>query len=178
MCRNAERERWPIFVTPIMDIDPQNICSESFRAYPETVYLARELVKSALASWGLGAFEGDAVQIMSELASNAARLCEGRNIRVWTSRIDQGVEMCVWDDHPGRPVIQRPTLTGTSGRGLLLVQAYASGGCGWFELAAGKAVWARLAIDHAYMLDAARRAGSPITKPLRHVPRPSAHLHL
>lgn len=94
--------------TPIMDIDPQNIFSANFRAYPESVYLARELVKSARLL-GLGAFEGDAVLIMSELASNAARLCEGRIIRVWISRIDQGVELCVWDDHPGRPSCNSPT---------------------------------------------------------------------
>jgi anti-sigma regulatory factor (Ser/Thr protein kinase) len=160
-----------------MDIDPQNIFSETFRAYPETVYLARELVKSALASWGLGAFEGDAVQITSELASNAARLCKGRIIRVWISRIDQGVEMCVWDDHPGRPVIQQPHQFGTSGRGLILVQAFASGGCGWFELGEGKAVWSRIAIDYGYMLGAARGAGCPIVRPLRHVDRPHTPLH-
>lgn len=161
----------------IMDVDPQNMLSETFRAYPETVYLARELVRSALASWGLSAFEGDACQIMTELASNAARLCKGRNIRVWTSRIDQGVEMCVWDDHPGRPVIQQPHLFDTSGRGLVLVQAFASGGCGWFALGEGKAVWARIAIDHGYMLNAARRAGRPIVGPLRHVDRPCTPLH-
>ncbi|WP_348637820.1 ATP-binding protein [Actinomadura madurae] len=158
--------------TPIMDIDPQNIFSANFRAYPESVYLARELVKSALASWGLGAFEGDAVLIMSELASNAARLCEGRIIRVWISRIDQGVELCVWDDHPGRPVMQQPHQLCTSGRGLILVQAFATGGCGWFELGEGKAVWSRIAIDYGYMLGAARGAGSPIVSPLRHVDRP------
>ena len=160
-----------MFVTPIMDTNPQNIFSETFRAYPETVYLARELVRSALASWGLGAFEGDACQIMTELASNAARLCEGRSIRAWAARIDQGVEMCVWDDHPGRPVIRQPHPFDTSGRGLVLVQAFASGGCGWFELGAGKAVWARIAIDHAYLLGAAHRAGCPITEPLPHVDR-------
>lgn len=104
--------------TPVMDIDPQNIFAATLQAYPESVHLARELVRSALASWGLGAFEGDAVQIMSELASNAARLCEGRTIRAWVSRIDQGVEMCVWDDHPGRPAIQQPHPFDTSGRGL------------------------------------------------------------
>jgi len=164
-------------VTSIMDTNPQDIFSETFRAYPETVYLARELVKSALASWGLGAFEGDAVQIMSELASNAARLCEGRNIRVWTSRIDQGIEMCVWDDHPGRPVIQQPHQFDTSGRGLILVHAFASGGCGWFELGAGKAVWARIAIDYAYMLGAARRTGCPVVRPLPHVDRPRTPLN-
>lgn len=162
--------------TPIMDKNQQNILSEIFRAYPETVYLARELVKSALASWGLGAFEGDAVQIMSELASNAARLCEGRKIRVWVSRIDQGVEMCVWDDHPDRPVVQQPHEFGTSGRGLILVQAFASGGCGWFELGEGKAVWARIAIDHGYMLGAAREAGCPILAPLQRVDRPHVPL--
>ncbi|TDC36451.1 ATP-binding protein [Actinomadura sp. KC345] len=134
-------------------------------------------MRGALGSWGLGAFEGDACQIMSELASNAARLCEGGNIRVWTSRISQGVEMCVWDDHPGRPVIQEPHPFATSGRGLILVQAFASGGCGWFDLGAGKAVWARIAIDHGYMLGAAHRTGSPIVGPLRHVDRPPVPLH-
>ncbi|NKZ02944.1 ATP-binding protein [Actinomadura latina] len=159
-----------------VDIDQQNILSETFRAYPETVYLTRELARSALASWGLGAFEGDACQIMTELASNAARLCKGRNIRVWVSRIDQGVELCVWDDHPGRPVIQQPHPFDTSGRGLVLVQAFASGGCGWFEVGAGKAVWARIAIDRGHMINAAREAGLPIVGRLRHVERPRTPL--
>ncbi|WP_433473933.1 ATP-binding protein [Spirillospora sp. CA-142024] len=114
---------------------------------------------------------------MSELASNAARLCEGRDIRAWVSRIDQGVEMCVWDDHPGRPAIQQPHPFGTSGRGLVLVQAFASGGWGWFELGEGKAVWSRIAIDYGYMLGAARTVGCPITRPLRHVDRPHIPLH-
>jgi hypothetical protein len=160
-----------------MDTNPQDIFSETFRAYPETVYLTRELVRGALASWGLGAFEGDACQIMTELASNAARLCEGRNIRAWVGRADHGVEMCVWDDHPGRPVIRQPCPFDTSGRGLILVQTFASGGCGWFGLGAGKVVWARIAIDYGYMLDAARRAGRPIVEPLRHVDRPGTPLH-
>lgn len=162
---------------PVMDIDSQNIFGATFRAYPGTVCLARELVKGALDSWGLGAFRGDACQIMSEITSNAARLSKGRIIRVWISRIAQGVEMCVWDDHPGRPVIQQPNPFDTSGRGLILVQAFASGGSGWFELGAGKAVWARIAVDYGYMLGAARRAGCPIIRPLRHVDRPHTALH-
>jgi hypothetical protein len=42
---------------------------------------------------------------------------------------------------------------------------------------AGKAVWARIAVDHGYMIDAARRAGRPIVRPLPHVDRPRTPSH-
>lgn len=150
----------------------EDIYTGTFTAAEETIYLTRNLVRSALDMWGLEAYASDACQIMSELASNAARLTESRAFRAWVSRIDVGIELCVWDDHPGRPVIQQPHPFDVSGRGLILVQAFASGGCGWFDQGAGKTVWARIAIDYGYMYAAARRAGCPIVGPLRHVQRP------
>ncbi|GAA4233887.1 hypothetical protein GCM10022254_37440 [Actinomadura meridiana] len=137
----------------------------------ETVYLTRDLVRSGLSAWGLDAYGSDACQIMSELASNAARYCVSEKMRAWVSRLDVGVEMCVWDDHPGRPVLQTPGQFSQHGRGLILVQAFASGGCGWTELATGKLVWARIAIEERVMRAAALGAGRPIVGRLPHVDR-------
>lgn len=156
----------------VMDTSP-NQYSEQFTACPETVYLTRSLVRTALSAWGLDEYESDACQIMSELASNAAQLCEGKTIRAWVSRIDSGIELCVWDEHPGQPEVQTPTRFQECGRGLIIVQAFASGGCGWCRLGAGKTVWARIAIDMRQMRDAARRAGAPIVGRLPHVDRPT-----
>lgn len=140
-------------------------------ACPEAVYLTRGLVQSSLKAWGLDAYRSDACQIMSELAANAARLCLSEKIRAWISRLDVGIEICVWDDHPGRPVLRSPGQFSQHGRGLILVQAFATGGCGWAELAAGKIVWARIAIDERFMRAAASSAGCPIVGTLRHVDR-------
>ncbi|WUI00168.1 ATP-binding protein [Spirillospora sp. NBC_00431] len=133
--------------------------------------MARDLVRSGLDAWGLDAYRTDACQIMSELAANAARHCVGEEMRAWISRVDVGVEICVWDDHPGRPVLQTPGPFSQHGRGLILVQAFATGGCGWAELAAGKIVWARIAIDERLMRAAAVAAGRPIVGDLPRVDR-------
>ena len=134
----------------------------------ETVYLTRDLVRSSLNAWGLDAYSGDACQIMSELASNAARFCLSEKMRAWISRLDVGIEVCVWDDHPGRPVLQAPEQSSQHGRGLILVQAFATGGCGWAEHADGKVVWARIAIDERFMRSAALAAGRAIVGDLPH----------
>ncbi|MFI0370426.1 ATP-binding protein [Actinomadura sp. 1N219] len=134
--------------------------------------MTRDLVQSSLITWGLNAYSSDACQIMSELASNAARFCLSAKMRAWISRIDVGIELCVWDDHPGRPVLQSPGQFSQHGRGLILVQAFATGGCGWAELAAGKIVWARIAIDERSMRAAASSAGCPIVGDLPRVDRP------
>ncbi|WP_433465517.1 ATP-binding protein [Spirillospora sp. CA-128828] len=144
------------------------------KACPDSVYLTRALVREALDGWGLAAYESDACQIMGELAGNAATLCEGAEIRAWVSRIDVGVELCVWDAHPGRPELQSPREGAECGRGLIIVQAFASGGWGWCSLGQGKIVWARIAIDYAFMLSGARAAGRPVVGPLPHVDRPTA----
>ncbi|MFI0405410.1 ATP-binding protein [Actinomadura sp. 3N508] len=144
----------------------------SITACRETVYLTRELVQSSLNAWGLSAYSSDACQIMSELASNAARFCLSEKMRAWISRIDVGIELCVWDDHPGRPVLQSPGQFSQHGRGLILVQAFATGGCGWAELGAGKTVWARIAVSEQIMRSAAQAAGCPILGALPHVDRP------
>ena len=149
----------------------EDVYRQSITACPETVYLARELVKSALASWGLSAYEGDAVQIMSELASNAARHSAGRRYDVWVCRHAHGMDVCVWDDGPGVPVIQQPHPFGASGRGLILVQAFAAR-TGWYQQGAGKTVWARVAVDARTIYESARRVGCPIGGALRTVNRP------
>lgn len=143
------------------------------KACPASVYLTRALVREALDGWGLTAYASDACQIMAELAGNAATLCEGDMIRAWVSRIDAGIELCVWDGHPGRPKVQMPRHGTECGRGLIIVQAFASGGWGWCSLREGKIVWARIAIDYAFIMAAARNAGRPVVGPLPHVDRPT-----
>ncbi|TYK47119.1 ATP-binding protein [Actinomadura decatromicini] len=151
--------------------DQTNQFAVRVTACRETVYLTRDLVRSSLNVWGLNAYRSDACQIMSELASNAARYCVSEKMCAWVSRLDVGIEMCVWDDHPGRPLLQTPGYFGAHGRGLIIVQAFATGGCGWAELAAGKVVWARIAIDERFIRAAALSAGCPIVGALPHMDR-------
>lgn len=160
--------------TALMDRSAHQRSQTLTKACPDSVYLTRALVRESLDGWGLSAYASDACQIMGELAGNAATLCEGDMVRAWVSRIDAGIELCVWDGHPGRPVLQSPWDGAECGRGLILVQAFASGGWGWCSLAEGKIVWARIAVDYAFMLSAARAVGRPVVGPLPHVRRPVA----
>jgi anti-sigma regulatory factor (Ser/Thr protein kinase) len=119
-------------------------------AYAENVYLVRNLVDQAVDSWGLSEnvrFTGRL--ILTELATNAVRLYEGREIYVWVSR--QGgrhlLELAVWDPDPGNlPTILPPTEYGECGRGLALAYELSGRRLGWYRstTACGKVVWARV----------------------------------
>src|SRR4051794_35365858 len=120
------------------------------RGYAENVYLVRKLVDHAVEVWRMpDDVRNTGRLILTELATNAARLYEGKELRVWAAIHpgDLGVlEMAVWDPDPYRPPVILPmTEYGESGRGLALVSELSKQRLGWYrsETTSGKVVWAR-----------------------------------
>ncbi|WP_413801091.1 ATP-binding protein [Streptomyces iranensis] len=120
-----------------------------FEPRPESVRLAREFTAAALASWDLGKLAEDVCLCVSELASNA--LVYGttpeRGFLVRLA-LDDFVRLEVHDsrnssrgDH--QPHVRHPSPTGTSGRGLLIVQMLADGWGVENREPCGKTVWSR-----------------------------------
>ncbi|MEV5751770.1 ATP-binding protein [Actinoallomurus sp. NPDC052308] len=119
-------------------------------AYAENVYLVRNLVDQAVDSWGLSENVRFAGQlILTELATNAVRLYEGKEVHVWVSS-QAGrdlLELAVWDPDPDNlPKILPLTECGESGRGLALAYELSDQRLGWYRstTARGKVVWARV----------------------------------
>lgn len=119
-------------------------------AYAENVFLVRNLVDQAVDAWGLSGNARYAGQlVLTELTTNAVRLYEGEEIRVWVAHeADRRLlELAVWDPDPSRrPRLLPLTEYGESGRGLALVYELSDRRLGWYRSATtgGKVVWARV----------------------------------
>ncbi|GAA4617519.1 hypothetical protein GCM10023195_78240 [Actinoallomurus liliacearum] len=115
-------------------------------ACPENVYLVRNLVDQAVASWGLAELRDLGRLILTELATNATRQYPGALINVWVARPAHPViEVGVWDpDTATMPRIVDPGEADESGRGLFLIRELTNGRLGWQPSPhRGKVVWAR-----------------------------------
>ncbi|MFI0366841.1 ATP-binding protein [Actinomadura sp. 1N219] len=124
---------------------------------PASVGLARTLADSRLRNWDYFHILDDALLIVSELVTNAARQTPNQEIRVQVSRDADGLIIAVWDRDPQYPRPKpRTTLTledldisedafdDNGGRGLHIVRAL-SVRCGATrDPAGGKWVWARM----------------------------------
>ncbi|MER6748038.1 ATP-binding protein [Streptomyces fungicidicus] len=119
--------------------------SETLPREPESAAVARRLVRTALATWGLEEHIDDAVVVITELVSNA--VVHGRlpSIRVIVSRPTKNwVRLGVVDRSKAVPVM-RTDSNGDQlqGRGLVLVDAlterWGTDLYGW-----GKQVWGEL----------------------------------
>jgi anti-sigma regulatory factor (Ser/Thr protein kinase) len=108
----------------------------------ETVPHARRFARQTLAGWGLDVFEESASLLVSELVTNA--VLHART-EVTVSLVDHGdrVVLSVGDGSPVLPVQRRHSREAATGRGLLLLDRYATG-YGVARGAAGKQVWAVL----------------------------------
>jgi len=129
----------------------QNRIFVGFHAYKENVYLARSIVDQAADRWNLPRHVvDDAKSIIGELAVNAVQAAPGHSIGAWIVRDEAHgwVEISVWDPNPEVPKRQAIDLMSERGRGLLIVEAFATAGCGVRPGAGsgtgGKYVWARL----------------------------------
>ena len=147
---------------------------------PQSARTARGLLGTALAAWGLAAWQSDAAVIVSELVTNGV-MHANTALMLNICSDEDWLEVAVEDDSPW-PVQQRPqrqdvaadlvmlmqaeqhlgqqlderdvrldvgtagTLAG--GRGLLLVEALADEWGVTPRGDSGKAVWARLAVNH------------------------------
>lgn len=119
-------------------------------AYVENVFLVRNLVDQAVDAWGLSGNARYAGRlVLTELTTNAVRLYEGKEIRVWVANeADRRLlELAVWDPDPSRlPRLLPLTEYGESGRGLALAYELSDRRLGWYRSATtgGKVVWARV----------------------------------
>jgi anti-anti-sigma factor len=106
---------------------------------------ARQVTRDACVAWGLPHLADDAELIVSEIVANAV-LHAGGPVDVVLTRRERHLHMSVRDRSPVRPVRSIPDPeTAQGGRGLLLLDAVASG-WGAAATAEGKTVWATLRI--------------------------------
>ncbi|WP_338684010.1 ATP-binding protein [Streptomyces acidiscabies] len=111
---------------------------------PESVGEARDLVRTALAAWGLDSLIDDAALLMSELLANAVLHARGKSVRVTVNRpTDDSVLLSVVDRAPGQvPYPRTASPEATGGRGLLLVDL-AAHHWGYHFLGSGRAPWGK-----------------------------------
>ncbi len=124
---------------------------------PSAVGLARTLAGARLNQWNCRHISDDALLLVSELVTNAARQTPHEEIRLQVSRDVGGIVVAVWDASPEIPQARPlPEVTlddldavdgsfdDPGGRGLPLVQAL-SQACGVTkDPRGGKWIWARL----------------------------------
>ncbi|MFF3453725.1 ATP-binding protein [Streptomyces sp. NPDC002730] len=99
--------------------------SETLPCEPESAATARQLVRTALAAWGLGHLVDDGTLIVTELVANAAEHSRSRLIRVVVTQPSETyVRIGVVDKSRAIPLM-RTDSNGDQlrGRGLLLVDA-------------------------------------------------------
>ncbi|MEU8956245.1 SpoIIE family protein phosphatase [Streptomyces sp. NPDC048518] len=120
------------------------------QADPEGLADARAALREHLASWGLGEVADDVEVAAGELLVNALVHTEGGAIL--TLEVLTGpprrVRLWVKDRSSDRPRKRTPGETATSGRGMLLVEAVASG-WGVEPRGEGKAVWCDFEVPDA-----------------------------
>ncbi|WP_190181241.1 ATP-binding protein [Streptomyces naganishii] len=133
---------------------------------PESVSVARRLVRHTLADWRLPHLIDAAELVVSELSANAVEHARHGSFRV-TLRRESGdrVRVAVTDKSTAEPVLWPMNAEAEGGRGLALVAALA---CQWGTepLGWGKRVWADLEPDqheethlvHSVPMYASRRA--------------------
>ncbi|MCO6006246.1 ATP-binding protein [Actinoallomurus purpureus] len=119
--------------------------------------IAREFTIATLRAWGLADLADDATVVVSELVTNALRYglpplfgtADDRPIRLTLIRHGGLVVCVVADASREEPLVRDPCEISENGRGLHVIEAL-SRTWGWTPLpAAGKAVWAALAVPRA-----------------------------
>lgn len=124
-------------------------------AIPEAPRTCRSIVRAALRIRGLAGLTDDADTVVTELASNAARLMRaeaaagrlGGDVPVIVLVLSWrpgGVRIEVWDCAPGVPAMREPDWMAESGRGLFLVNQATDGRWGYRTAGSAKCVWADL----------------------------------
>ena len=127
----------------------QRIISFMLPSSPESVRIARFLVRAALVFHGLGEYAEDAEIITSELVTNA--ICHvaddpAEAIAVTVARVwhPAAVTVIVADSSPYGPVMRETSGTSERGRGLHVVAAL-SAEWGWRPQPGGKSIYAVIA---------------------------------
>ncbi|WP_328388471.1 ATP-binding protein [Streptomyces sp. NBC_00400] len=118
--------------------------SETLLRRPESVAVARRLVRCALTAWGLEELADDGALVVSELVTNAVQHARSEVIRLVVSRPGPGtVRIGVVDKSKAPPRHRPPGNEDDSGRGLVLL-AGLTAAWGTDRLPWGKRVWGEL----------------------------------
>jgi anti-sigma regulatory factor (Ser/Thr protein kinase) len=112
--------------------------------------LARQQVRAALASWGLGQLEDTAVLLATELVGNAVRHARhgGNELTLRIADTRAWLRIDVSDKDPRPPQPHLPAELDESGFGLVLVEGLAAK-WGVDQATEGKTVWIELATGRA-----------------------------
>jgi len=120
-----------------------------------------------LREWKLESLGDPALLLVSELVTNAVQAAESRACRDHPDRHsitltvqlnDDRLVMRIWDANPTLPVLRESDVTGSRGRGLLLVDLLADA-WGHHAVNGGKVVWCAVA---APVSADSRRANGPV----------------
>jgi serine phosphatase RsbU (regulator of sigma subunit) len=133
-----------LLMARLCGIPADQVANWILEPHPRTPGQVRRLVRATLAGWGLADHSELAELLACEIVTNAVRYAT-RPIAVRLLRTD--VLLCeVSDDDHRLPVLQDPSLTDESGRGLHLVAQLATR-WGASRLPAGKVVWFEQSIE-------------------------------
>jgi anti-sigma regulatory factor (Ser/Thr protein kinase) len=116
-----------------------------FEPEPTAPAQARALVRESARVWDCEELAETAQVVMSELVTNAV-LHAGTDVDVAVSQPAPGrLRLEVADSSPQLPMSAEPTEAGVTGRGLIIVDAFAAA-WGVRSQADGKVVWAELSV--------------------------------
>jgi len=138
---------------------PPSVVNQPLAPVPESIIVGRWIAERACRLWRLGGAVRDVRQVVTELLANAVQHA-GTRIVLTVSYREPWLMIAVRD---GCPVLPRqvPGRQNTSGRGLLLVEAFAHA-WGAARAGTGKVVWATIAAQPASDAPAASRPGLPL----------------
>lgn len=116
----------------------------------ESATRARHDVEMILSTWHLDELRYPAAQVVAELMANAVSHCGVKPVTMEMTRTPAGVRITVEDSCLKEPVPREAAPTDESGRGMLLIAAFASA-WDWEVVRSsrrpvGKRVWADLAM--------------------------------
>lgn len=123
-------------------------------AHALSVRVPRKLAEIALDNWDLGHLKDKAAIILSELATNAARIVPGTEIEVGVRWRDGWVRLEIWDESPDIPSVPTAlSLDSEGGRGLWLSSHLADKFGIDPRPGGGKTIWAMLQCEATEITD-------------------------
>ncbi|MEU9044069.1 ATP-binding protein [Kitasatospora sp. NPDC048343] len=129
---------------PVVPVQPPPVV-ERYPYNPESVDLARRLVKATLSEWGLPELADAAVLVVAELVKNALHTGCATTMRVSVHQIGaRAVQIAVRDGSRSLPVMIQPGVGDDSTHGLPLVHKITGGRWGASLDPFGKVVYAHI----------------------------------
>jgi hypothetical protein len=119
--------------------------SQRLAPVPASIPVGRWLTVRACDRWGLAGAGGPAGQVVTELVGNAVQHA-GTPIDLVLTYTRPQLHIAVRDRCPRLPRQRTPESVEDHGRGLLVVEAFATG-CGAVATRDGKVVWATLSVN-------------------------------